>query len=48
MIMEPQVLYSLSARTAGQTMSDYTYSQHVAPSRPRKPRPTFPWSLRRR
>ena len=45
--MEPHVLYSLSAHTAGQTMSDYTYTQHVAPGRARKPRPTFPWFLRR-
>lgn len=46
--MEPQVLFSLSAHNTGQTMSDLTYAQHVVRSRPRRPRPTFPWSPRRR
>lgn len=45
--MEPHLLHDMVARNTGQTMADLALTQHLAPSRPRKPRTTFGWPGRR-
>ena len=46
--MGPHLLHDLVARTTGTTMADSALVQHLAPSRPRKPRTTVGWPGRRR
>ncbi len=45
--MDPHLLHDFVARNTGLTMADLALVQHLAPSRPRKPRTTFGWPGRR-